>query len=40
VLQICDELLDEVDPEYIPFLQTFNSWRRYQDVRRFALAKK
>lgn len=35
----CEELLEEnVDPEYIPFLQTFNSWRRYQDVRRLALA--
>ena len=35
----CEEMLEEeVDPEYIPFLQTFNSWRRYQDVRCFALA--
>lgn len=35
----CEELLEEgVDPEYIPFLQTFNSWRRYRDVRRLALA--
>lgn len=38
--QACDNLLDEVDPEYIPFLQTFNCWRRFQDVRRFALAKR
>lgn len=35
----CEEMLEEnVDPEFIPFLQTFNSWRRYQDVRRLALA--
>lgn len=35
----CEEMLEEeVDPEYIPFLQTFNTWRRYEDVRRFALA--
>ena len=35
----CEEMLEaEVDPEDIPFLQTFNSWRRYQDLRRLALA--
>lgn len=36
----CQDMLDEVDGECIPFLQTFNSWRRYNDVRRFALAKR
>ena len=37
-LDDCEELLDEVDPEEIPFLQTFNSWRKYKDLRQLALA--
>ncbi len=38
-LEECEEVMEEyIDPDMVPFLQTFNAWRRYQDVRQLALA--
>lgn len=40
-LEECEEVMEEyVDPDAVPFLQTFNGWRQFQDVRRLALAKR
>ncbi|GAB5034747.1 Hypothetical protein NocV09_02100520 [Nannochloropsis oceanica] len=40
-IEECEEVMDEfIDQDMIPFLQTFNAWRKYQDVRQLVLAKR
>ena len=40
-IEECEEVMDEyIDQDMVPFLQTFNGWRKYQDVRQLVLAKR
>jgi len=40
-IEECEEVMDEyIDQDMVPFLQIFNGWRNYQDVRQLALARR